>query len=168
MDTKVNKVNNKYKLNSKSRWYKFKHWCYRNHKYIAIMMLAILLLIGISYKHHPGEIKNKIQIGGVSGISDQLGSLAKNDIGKTLKTTVDSSSDKMRALAKISKDAGLRAPDAAMDKFRSSSSFIYDILYQISFIIIIMLIIFPSLAFFVIGMICFVLLRNKLAYLKSF
>jgi hypothetical protein len=66
----------------------------------------------------------------------------------------------------ITEGAGA-ASNYLLDTFRNNASLIYEVFYQIAFIVIILLIVFPTIGFFIIAIICFIILRDKLAYLKS-
>jgi hypothetical protein len=57
--------------------------------------------------------------------------------------------------------------DSTMDKMRTKSSVLYEILYQIAIVIIIFLIAFPAISLFIIAIVCYILLRKKLAYIKG-
>lgn len=55
----------------------------------------------------------------------------------------------------------------AADKFRDNASWFYGIIYSVAIFIALTMIILPSLAFLVIGMVCYFLLKNKMKYFKS-
>jgi hypothetical protein len=57
--------------------------------------------------------------------------------------------------------------ERGVSTFSSYSDFIYTMLYQIAFAIIICLIFLPSAVFVIGGVICFTLLRSKINYIKS-
>ena len=55
----------------------------------------------------------------------------------------------------------------AADKFKDNAAWFYGILYSVAAFIALSLIIIPSLAFIVIGVVCYFLLKNKIKYFKS-
>lgn len=56
---------------------------------------------------------------------------------------------------------------AAGEKFKEFSGWLYEILFAIAISIAICMVILPSLTFFIVGLICYFLLRRKVASLKS-
>lgn len=165
-----------YKKDNKNRWIKFKKWCFKYYRNLAICMMIILIIIGIWF--NPFENNNIIlkykQIGG-GGKSDDLESkdatnseqLLNNTSSKNIESGGKSSKYKTGALQVEEKMTGGKSSNYIMNKFSNNSSVIYEIFYQIAFIIIILLIVFPTIALFIIAMICFIILRNKLTYIKS-
>ena len=169
-----------------STWKKFKKWCYTYHRELAIGMLIILIIIGIWFNPFEG-IKNEstekmVQTGGRIGLSalssgavarkagvsniKSLSSLKNSPDGKSMFGS-EKSKSLIREGGKGLKGAAGAASDYAMSHFRDNSSLIYEVLYQIAFVIIILLIVFPTAALFIIAIICFIVLRDKLAYVKS-
>ena len=175
--------------NSKSKWIQFKIWCYNYHREIALVMMIILIIIGIWFNPFE-EIKE--QTGGVAfGIGSALGATSSagrlkslgnegTNIGSISKLSNLGGSEKANELRQSGKVKGAvreggkgiraaagEASDYVMSKFRDNSSIIYEVVYQIAFVIIILLVVFPAGAFFIIALICFVIFRSKLDYLKS-
>ena len=181
---------------SKSTWWKFKRWCYIYHRELAITMMIILIIIGIWFNPFD-DVKTQVEYqeqdgGGVRTFLQGAKSAAKYTgtelankhtnrsliakEGPNIKLD-DIASRKSRMFQKASALTGSaasgtlkklgQAPDYVMDKFRENASLIYEVFYQIAFIVIILLIVFPTVGFFIIGIICFIILRDKLAYLKS-
>ena len=185
------------------RWKRFKKWCYRHYKKLALIMLVILIIIGI-YPY------NTNQTGGVAPVIAMTAARAGPSLarltskGQSLKaaqSTINpsqlaNSSTPFNEKAKQGPDINIEQykgsakfgekgkaliqsgrklateklgmlSGAAMDKFRQNSQLIYEILYQIAFVIIILLIVFPMAGLFIISIVCFILLRNKLTTLKS-
>jgi fructose-specific phosphotransferase system IIC component len=59
------------------------------------------------------------------------------------------------------------AAGKAVQAFKDNASFIYRILYTLAFTLILSILIFPSLAFFVIGILCYFLLQKKINTIKK-
>ena len=172
------------------KWLNFKKWCYKYHREISIVMMIILIIIGIWFNPFD-DIRDELkeQMGGGlkssmrSGLSSQkqvssLG-IEKHD-NKNIKLSNISGTEgakgarqslKGKAIvgegAKAIRGAAGEASDYVMGKFRDNASIIYEVIYQIAFVIIILLVVFPAAAFFIIALICFVIFRSKLDYLKS-
>ena len=68
-------------------------------------------------------------------------------------------------------NANLKAPydlsARAVGKFKDNSPWIYQILYNIAFVLILAILVLPSFCFFIIGIICFFLLKSKVKGLKG-
>lgn len=129
------------------KWLNFKKWVYRNHKLVGIICLVILIVI-----YFVKEKDSKIMIGGamskltsssVSGMSTSLG------MGQ-----------KFTALSGAAAGYG-------MERARQGASIIWDFLYQVAFVIIVIIIIFPSIGLLIIGMVCYTLLKSKMGNLKK-
>ena len=182
----LDKSTHKSKMSKMSKWNQFKKWCYTYHRELAIAMLIILIIIGIWF--NPFEaIKNQytediLQTGGRIGLSALSSASVARKAGvsniQSLSNLKNSSegqsifdSQKRKALiregGKGLKGTAGAVSDYAMARFRDNSSLIYEVLYQIAFVIIILLIVFPTAALFIIAIICFIVLRDKLAYVKS-
>lgn len=179
---------------NQTNWKRFKRWCYVYHRELAMGMLVILIIIGIWFNPFE-EMKNELghnieeQTGGrfgLAGISTALSSSGKvarkSGVSPDIKSLSELKNMGSNAQASYGKEKykaligeggkGLKgtvgaASDYAISRFRENSSLIYEILYQIAFVIIILLIVFPTAALFIIAIICFIVLRDKLAYMKS-
>jgi len=68
----------------------------------------------------------------------------------------------------IAKNLGSQAGQFAADKFKQFAGWLYEILFAIAISIAICMIVIPSIAFFALGLICYFLLRKKLATMKAF
>lgn len=68
---------------------------------------------------------------------------------------------------KSAPSAMFNAGAAAAHKFTDNADVIYQIFYSIALFILICIISIPSIAFFVIGLICYILLKDKLKGLKA-
>jgi len=81
-------------------------------------------------------------------------------VGQTLK------SGKMAALK--SGAAGLKNfGENRITAFKESAPWLYSILYSIAMTIMLLIIILPTLGFFVIGLVCYVILKDKIGFIKS-
>ena len=162
----------------KSKWWRFKRWCYIYHQELALGMMIILIIIGIWY--NPFEEIGVEQDGGgnISAYLKGVGSAAKysgygiapkgtdasniakegpdiklNEMGSKYQRFQQKSAAIMSSgSSMISKGAG-KASSYVMDKFRDNASLIYEVFYQIAFIVIILLIVFPTIGFFIIAII---------------
>ena len=171
-----------------SKWLNFKKWCYKYHREIAILMMIILIIIGIWFNPFD-DIRDELneQMGGkLGGIRLGLSALSSQ------KSVKKAGFDDVKSLSNISGTEGAKnarqslkgkaivgegakairgaageASEYVMGKFRDNASIIYEVIYQIAFVIIILLVVFPAAAFFIIALICFVIFRSKLDYLKS-
>jgi hypothetical protein len=193
--------------NNISNWIKFKKWCYKYHRHLAISMMILLIIIGIWLNPFDKKILHKSdellteQTGGVAPVllaAGRAGSALGKVPGKInskmtgdskaikdiMESGVDQSkfklndlNNKQRLAAKSSAitSAGFKGTtemlgkgsDYALGKFRDNASIIYEFIYQLAFVILILLVVFPTIALFIIGIICFILLRQKLNYVKA-
>ena len=139
-----------------TKWQKFKKWCYVHHQALAICMMIILIIIGIWFNPF-----DDIVLMGQSG-GGKFGKIMK-ELKKADKYGAELTHQGGKAASKgVSEASGY-----VLDKFRDNSSLIYEVFYQLAFVVVILLIVFPTIGFFIIGIICFIILRDKLAYLKS-
>ena len=171
-----------------TKWVNFKKWCFKYHREIAIVMMIILIIIGIWFNPFEDireELKDQFggKLGGIRMGLNKLSSqkLVKeagfNEVQKLSNISGTEGAKKARQSLKGKAivgegGKGLRAAageasDYVMGKFRDNASIIYEVIYQIAFVIIILLIVFPAAAFFIIALICFIVFRSKLDYLKS-
>jgi len=191
-----------------SNWIKFKKWCYKYHRHLAISMMILLIIIGIWFNPFNRKILNKSdellieQTGGIapillaagragsslSKVSGKINSKMTGDskaIKEIQNSEIDTSTfkldqlknNKARLATKSSaiSSAGFKGAtemlgkgsDYALGKFRDNASIIYEFIYQLAFVILILLVVFPTIALFIIGIICFILLRQKLNYVKG-
>ena len=170
------------------KWLNFKKWCYKYHREIAIVMMIILIIIGVWFNPFDEihqELKEQMggKLGGIrmglSALSSQHGATATgfNEVKKLSNISGTEGAKKFRQSQKVKgaigeggkalRGAAGEASDYVMGKFRDNASIIYEVIYQIAFVIIILLIVFPAAAFFIIALICFIVFRSKLDYLKS-
>jgi hypothetical protein len=146
------------------KWRKFKKWCRTYHKIIACVLLILLILISLMSFSITDSVVIA-QYGGGSGpkISPmKMGTAMKSLSGKGRMLT----NPLARNISALSRGMGNTA-DSTMDKMRTKSSVLYEILYQIAIVIIIFLIAFPAISLFIIAIVCYILLRKKLAYIKG-
>jgi len=157
----------------------FKLYLLKYKRVIGLVLLIILLIIG--YHCNPysnmkfssdmrNDMKSDMKIGGgrvgdfmtsqrakaemsASSLRDSTkATLAP--VGKTLKTAVSPS--------KMFDAAG-----AAANKFSDNADMIYRILYSIAIFIVMCIVIVPSLAFIIIGVMCYFLLKKRMKSIKS-
>jgi hypothetical protein len=108
--------------------------------------------------------KGKLQEG---ALKDKLG---KTSIGKFVGKQKGEMSEmrkagftKTQARAKMLYNVGA----AAGEKFKEFAGWLYEILFAIAISIAICMVVLPSLSFFIVGLICYFLLKSKISSLKS-
>ena len=141
---------------------KLKYSLLKYKRIIAIILLIILLFIGyqcnISFLDTNTNSYN-LKGGEQSVIAGKLSS-AMNSLGTTLK------SGKIYALksgASETYDFGARRAD----DFKDFAPRFYTLIYSIALSVLMFLIFMPAVGFFVVGIICYSMLKDKMGYIKS-
>jgi hypothetical protein len=80
--------------------------------------------------------------------------------------------DPMAAAKKISKVQAMKAyaKDKAkkgLNNFKAAAPWMYGILYSVSIALLTFLIFMPVISFLIVGIICFVLLKSRMRFIKS-
>ena len=182
---------------------KYKKYLLKYRKFIALICLIILLIIG--YYYNPFNIENKniinnnksIQKGGseptvpsvetpVETPASETPAEPAKDSGKKsskidkgaaqLSIKVDKikeAKDKAKASLKkgakklVSPSAYYDAGAAVAHKFKDNAGVIYQIIYSVALFIVLCVITVPAMAFVIIGIMCFFLLKDKMKTIKG-
>ncbi len=151
---------------------KLKLFLLKYKRIISIILLILLLIVGhtcnLTYlnfnispdnKNNKNEInKNKIINGGVyEGFkaSAKLSS-SMSSMGNTLK------SGKFDALK-----SGYQGVANRVERSKDFAPWLYGLIYSIAITILIFMIFMPAVAFFILGIICYNLVKGKISYIKS-
>ena len=136
---------------------KSKKFLLRYKRIIAIILLIILLIIGyqckIYYLYIKPTEKTCILNGGAMDAMGAMGDSGGDSGGK---------SKIGAALGNAKKFGDRRAEDA-----KELAPWFYGILYSVSITILAFLIIMPAIGFFILGIVCFALLKDNIGYIKS-
>ena len=165
---------------------KIKKFLLKYKRIIGLVLLIFLLLIG--YNCNPYNISNIsnenskiIQNGGegapaapdagkdgVSGGIADVKAAIGSDAGK--KTAKEKALGAAKKVGKGIKNVGTGMYDAGAavaHKFTGSADLIFQVLFSIAIFIVLCIVIVPSLALFIIGIICYVLLKGKMKGIKA-
>ena len=138
---------------------------------IAIILLIILLYIGYQCNlkfldiNSTPDTNSKKQLYNLKGgiafgqISSSI-SKSASSLGSTLK------SGKMGAL-KSGSSGTYNYGARRADDFKDFAPWFYGILYSIAISVLMFLIFMPAVGFFIVGIICYSLLKDKMGYIKS-
>lgn len=153
---------NEYKINPNDDCLtQIKMFILRYRRIIGIILLIILLYIGVNC-----DIYTYSQKGGASikkfikGKFDKK-SINSLDTGQIGNVVGDNS--KSAKLGRMTYQAGAYTGD----KFKEFAGWLYQILFAIALSIAICMVVLPSITFFIVGIICFFLLKSKMSSFKS-
>jgi hypothetical protein len=188
---------------------KYKKYLLKYRKFIALICLIILLIIG--YYYNPFNIENKniinnnksIQKGGSEPTVPSVETPASEtpasetpasetpaepakDSGKKsskidkgvaqlsikvdkIKEAKDKAKESLKKSAKklVSPSAYYDAGAAVAHKFKDNAGVIYQIIYSVALFIVLCVITVPAMAFAIIGIMCFFLLKDKMKTIKG-
>jgi len=130
-------------------------------------------LASLAAKAGPGAASSVAK----SSIGDKIKGAAKNYADKS-QAGMELKGEKVKDALKSGKDsaiAGVKgAPTAMYDagasvahKFTENADVIYQVFYSVAIFIVICIVLLPSIAFIVIGIICYFLLKNKMKTIKG-
>jgi hypothetical protein len=147
---------------------KFQKILLKYKKIIAIILLIILLIIGylcnIQYLYFNNNSKNNdnknhhtcILSGGRNSV--YLGKIKEGaaEKGAALKSGIVNAPGNIKAFG-----------DRSAESAKELAPWFYGIIYSISLALLTFLIFMPAIGFIIVGLICFVLLKDKVSYIKS-
>ena len=170
---------------------KIKKFLLKYKKIICLILIIILLIMGYYCNPYENLYNNNIQTGGAAalpGATEEKKTEEKPEEKKANapqtepeKSYMDKKGDKAKEKLKKRKEGAVNklksvanapagiynAGQAAVDKFKDNADIIYQVLYSIALFILICIVTIPSLAFCVIGIICYVLLKDQLGGIKG-
>ena len=130
----------------------------RYKRIIAIILLIILLIIGYQCKLYYLYVKHTdktcILNGGGMDAMSAMGDSGGGDSG---------GKSKMGAALGNAKNFGNRQAENA----KELAPWFYGIIYSVALTILAFLILMPAIGFFILGIICFALLKDNIGYIKS-
>lgn len=173
---------------------KIKYFILRYRRIIGILLLIILIYLYINCNNNDnkktgviGGGNNEMDINNLKSIKkmkDNMGSYKK--LKSNISTSIASVKNKMnntklgKKLTEIKgfKDAGFsrveigkkmsyQAGSFIGNSFKNFATWLYELLFAIAISIAICMIILPSVSFFIIGIICYFLLKSKISTFKS-
>ena len=164
-----------------NRKLKFKKFLLKYKRIIGLILLIILLLIGYycePYNNNNNVIKSlKKQKGGATALVSAATKINTNAVSTAVDKAKgvageaagdDDGEDKKpeSQYPKMSKmyEYGSRAGNSA----KEWSGWFYSVVYSIAISLLLCIIVVPSIGFFVIGIICYFLLKNKMKVIKGF
>lgn len=108
--------------------------------------------------------KKKLDYSGKNALTSKASkAIGNTDIAKKFKGMREAGFSKKAILGKSIYNVG----SYAGEKFKEFSGWLYQILFAIAISIAICMVVIPSLSFFIIGIICFFLLKSKISGFKS-
>lgn len=134
---------------------------------IGLVLLTILLIIGyFEYNINNDNNSNKIykvkeQIGGAGAAAGAIGAIGAAGVAPTKLGIA-------KGLASKGLGKGYAIGSGAAEGIRNNADWFYGMLYAIVISLAVFMIIIPSISFFVIGIICYFILKDKMKTLKGF
>ena len=170
-----------------SRKLKFKKFLLKYKRIIGLILLIILLLIGY-YCEPYGNNNNSLntlkkQKGGATAIANaatKINTSALKNVATNVKGTVEGATGE--AAGEDGEDGEEKKPESQYPKVsrmyeygsragnsaKEWSGWFYSVVYSIAISLLLCIIVVPSIGFFVIGIICYFLLKNKMKVIKGF
>ena len=153
----------------------FKTFCMRYRRLLGIIALCILIYIGV-YCNSVSGIDNLHMGGGKFGnftkyVADKGAAFKGESLDKGQRTFSELR-EKGMASGSILGSTKLGAIGSAgyyaTGKMKEYAGWFYQILYAIAISLAICMVVLPSISFFFIGLICYFLLKYKMAHMKAF
>lgn len=108
--------------------------------------------------------RKKLDYSGDAKLSSKASSaFGKTDLGKKISGLKEAGYNKKQIAGKLAYQAGAYA----VDKAKEFAGWLYEILFAIAISIAICMVVLPSISFFIVGIICFFLLKSKISTFKS-
>lgn len=168
---------------------KIKKFLLKYKKIICLILIIILLIIGYYCNPYENLYNKNIQTGGAAlpgapeekKTEEKKANATAEPPAEPEKSYMDKKGDKAKEKLKKRKEGAVNklksvanapagiynAGQAAVDKFKDNADIIYQVLYSIALFILICIVTIPSLAFCVIGLICYILLKDQLGGIKG-
>ena len=137
----------------------------RYKRIISIILLLLLLIIGYYcniYYFYNNNNNNNIINGGFKKITNVVGTKA-SVIGSSIKTAALNPGDTMKRGVR----GTYRYGENRANEAKAFAPWFYSILYSIAISFLMFLIFMPAVAFFILGIICYSILKGKIGYIKS-
>jgi hypothetical protein len=156
---------------------KIKKFLLKYKRIISLVLLIILIIIGYYCNPYNFEIYSNTQNGGgmMSTLKSKYKEGVKSQVAK-FDTKVESAKEGLKsageglatgAKAAVSPSTYYNAGATAARAFRDNADVIYQIFYAIALFIIICIVTLPAIAFAVVGICCYFLLKDKMKTFKS-